>query len=63
MEKWNHRSLEWIHKVREENYEKSRDQAPWNIVKESLEAASPFIQKLNLKTVYPEDIIPDLRIK
>jgi len=63
MEMWNYRSLEWIHKVREANYEKTREQAPEKIVKESLEAATPFIKKLNLKTVYPEDIIPSLRIK
>lgn len=60
---WGYRSLEWIHKVREANYEKTRKQAPEKIVKESLEAASQLIKKLNLKLLYPEDVIPGMKVK
>jgi hypothetical protein len=63
MEVWEYRSLEWIHKVREANYEKTRGQPPEKIIRESLEAAAPFIKKLNLKTVYPEDVIPGMRTR
>ena len=63
MEMWSYRSLEWIHKVREANYEKTREQAPEKIVKESLEATSQLIRKLNLKLLYPKDVIPGMKVK
>jgi hypothetical protein len=63
MEMWDYRSLEWIHKVREANYEKTREQAPEKIIKESLEATSRLIRRLNLKLLYPEDVISGIKIK
>jgi hypothetical protein len=63
MEMWDYRSLEWIHKVREANYEKTREQAPDKIIKESLEATSRLIKRLNLKLLYPEDIISGIKLK
>jgi hypothetical protein len=63
MEMWDYRSLEWIHKVREANYEKTREQAPEKIIKESLEATSRLIRRLNLKLLYPEDVISGIKVK
>jgi len=63
MEMWDYRSLEWIHKVREANYEKTREQAPDKIIKESLEATSRLIKRLNLKLLYPEDVISGIKVK
>lgn len=56
MEKWSHKSLEWIHKVREENYQKSRHLHPEEVIKQTFTATSELIQELNLKLLYPEDI-------
>ena len=28
MEKWKYKSLEWIHKIREEDYKKTKDLSP-----------------------------------
>lgn len=36
MAKWKYRSLEWIHKVREENYEKNKRIALKDIIKNSV---------------------------
>jgi hypothetical protein len=63
MEMWDYRSLEWIHKVREANYEKTREQAPDKIIKESLKATSRLIKRLNLKLLYPEDVISGIKVK
>ena len=36
MDKWKYKSLEWIHKVREENFEKTRNRPLSEIIKESV---------------------------
>ena len=58
MEMWNYKSLEWIHEVRQANYEKTREQAPEKIIKESLEASRELITKLNLRLLHPNNVIP-----
>ena len=58
MEMWNYKSLEWIHEVRQANYEKTREQAPETIIKESLEASRDLITKLNLRLLHPNNVIP-----
>ena len=39
MDKWKYRSLEWIHKVREENYKKTKQTDLKQVVKESVKKA------------------------
>jgi len=36
MTKWKYRSLEWIHKVREANYKKTKDKDLETVMKESV---------------------------
>ena len=36
MTKWKYRSLDWIHKVREKNYEKTKDKDLEAVMKESV---------------------------
>jgi hypothetical protein len=45
MGKWKYRSLEWIHKVREENYKKTKQMDLKQVVKESVKKA----KKLNAR--------------
>ena len=53
MEKWTHRSLDWLHKVREQNYERTRSKAPEEIAKDTMKDAEGLIDALNLKLIYP----------
>lgn len=53
MEKWSHRSLEWIHKVREQNYERTRGKELEKVAKETLKDAEGLIKSLNLKLISP----------
>lgn len=39
MVKWKYKSLEWIHKVREENYKRTKNKSLKEIIKESAENA------------------------
>jgi hypothetical protein len=57
MEKWSYRSLEWIHKVREENYERSKGKEPEEILKEIVTNTSVLIRDLNLKVIHPKEVI------
>ena len=53
MEKWSHRSLDWLHKVRERNYKHTRDKAPEELAKETVKDAEGLIKALNLELIYP----------
>jgi hypothetical protein len=53
MEKWSHRSLEWIHQVREQNYNSTLSKTPEDVTKETLKDAQALIKALNLKLIYP----------
>jgi len=53
MEKWSHRSLDWLHKVREQNYKHTRDKAPEELAKETVKDAEGLIKALNLQLIYP----------
>ena len=43
--KWKYRSLEWIHKVREENYEKTKGKDLKTIIEDSVETAKTITSK------------------
>lgn len=58
MEKWSHRSLDWIHRIREQNYESSKGKLPAEIVNETLKDVEDLRKKLNLRLVHYENIIP-----
>ena len=58
MEKWSHKSLEWIHKIREQNYERSKEKLPAEIVSETLKDIEELRKKLKLKLMRYENIIP-----
>lgn len=51
MEKWKHKSLEWIHKVREEDYEKTKDLSPGKLIESTRRAGEATARSLGLKVI------------
>lgn len=51
MEKWKYKSLEWIHKAREENYEKTKDLSPTDLIEKTRKATDAAIKSMGLKIV------------
>ena len=51
MEKWKYKSLEWIHKAREDNYKKTKDISPEQLVEKTKKATDDTIRSLGLKVV------------
>lgn len=54
MEKWSHKSLEWIHKVREENYKKTKDKSISELLEITQQATDEVVKSLGLKTIGPK---------
>jgi hypothetical protein len=51
MEKWRYKSLEWIHKAREENYNKTKDLFPEELIERSRQETDSAIKSMGLKTI------------
>ncbi|MFQ6118662.1 MAG: hypothetical protein ACE5KE_02105 [Methanosarcinales archaeon] len=48
MEKWSHKSLEWIHRIREQNYESSKGKLQAEIINDTLKDIEDLRKRLNL---------------
>jgi len=51
MEKWNYKSLEWIHGVREENHRRTKDLSFSDIISKTFHRTEEMIKRLNLKVI------------
>lgn len=51
MEKWRYKSLEWIHKVREEDYNETKNLSPKELVGKTRKAGESVVRNLGLKIV------------
>lgn len=51
MEKWKHKSLEWIHQAREENYNKTKDLSPAELIEKTFAATEAAVTSMGLKVV------------
>lgn len=49
MEKWKYKSLEWIHKVREEDYYETKNLSPKEIVERTRNITDNVVESLGLK--------------
>lgn len=49
METWDYKSLEWIHKTREENYDKTKDLSPKELLEATRISTKDFTDKLKKK--------------
>lgn len=57
MEKWEYKSLEWIHKVREEDYNKTKSLSPKEIIEKTRKAAEITAKALGLKIIQSKEQI------
>lgn len=53
MEKWKYKSLELFHKIREENYEKTKNMPLKKVIQKSVKDAEKLIKELNLTFYKP----------
>ena len=51
MEKWRYKSLEWIHKVREDNYNETKNLSPKELVGVTRKAGESVVRDLGLKII------------
>lgn len=51
MEKWEDKSLEWIHRVREEDYNETKTLSPKEIIDKTRKATENTASELGLKVV------------
>ena len=49
MEKWRYKSLEWIHNVREDEYERTKNLSPKELAASTRSAGEAFVKGLGLK--------------
>ena len=52
MEKWKYKSLEWIHRFREEDYARTKDLSPKELIEKTRKATEETIRALGLKVVH-----------
>ncbi len=55
METWDYKSLEWIHRVREENYNKTKNLSPKELLDETRMAVKDFTNKFGLRRIKGEN--------
>jgi len=57
MKKWEYKSLEWIHKIREENYNRTKDMSPKELIKDIHEQTNDLIKLWSLKIVAENQVL------
>lgn len=55
MEKWEYKSLEWIHRTREEEYNKTKNLSPKELIEKTRKAAEETAKALGLKLVKSQE--------
>ncbi len=55
MEKWKYKSLEWIHKVREEELKKKKNLTPKELIEKTRKSTESAIKKMGLKVIKPRE--------
>ena len=51
METSEYKSLEWIHKVREEDYNETKNLTPKDLIEKTRRATEDIVKRLGLKTI------------
>ncbi|MDR4497899.1 MAG: hypothetical protein MRK02_08280 [Candidatus Scalindua sp.] len=50
MEKWKYKSLKWIHRIREEDYNNTANLSPKELIEKTRKAAENIAKELDLET-------------
>jgi hypothetical protein len=61
MAKWKYKSLAWIHSVREQDYNETKDLAPDELIKKTREKAEDLARSLGLKIVSAHTVSTNTR--
>lgn len=56
MEKWRYKSLEWIHKVREEDYNETKNLSPRELIEKTRKATEDTVKTLGLKIIHTKTL-------
>lgn len=59
MEKWEYKSLEWIHRVREEDYNDTKTLSPKELIEKTRKTGENTARELGLKIVRAKASIVD----
>lgn len=51
MDKWEYKSLEWIHKTREANYKKTKNLSAKKLIEKTRLASENVVRELGLKVI------------
>jgi hypothetical protein len=49
MEKWEHKSLEWLHKVRQDDYPAAKDMSAKELIEKTRNATMDFVKNIEAK--------------
>ena len=49
MEKWEHKSLEWLHKIREDDYLATKDMSAKELIEKTRNATIDFVKNIEAK--------------
>lgn len=55
MEKRKYKSLDWIHKAREENFKRTKDLSPEQLLEKTRKTTDAAIKSMGLKVVRPKE--------
>ncbi|HLE87755.1 MAG TPA: hypothetical protein VI727_08840 [Candidatus Brocadiaceae bacterium] len=59
MEKWEYKSLEWIHRVREEDYNETKTLSPKELIDKTRKVGENTASELGLKVIQAKTSIVD----
>lgn len=58
MEKWKYKSLEWIHKVREEDYNETKNLTQKELIEKTRKSTEGAIKAMGLKVIKLKEHVP-----
>lgn len=56
MKKWRYKSIEWIHKVREEDYNQTKNLSPKELIEKTRKSAEDTVKALGLRVIHAKSL-------
>jgi len=57
MEKWRYKSLEWIHRIREDNHSMTKNLSPQELIEKTRNETDSTVRALGLKVIHKKTSI------